>query len=275
MDRDTKNQHSKTLGAEIDQKIAFFRANLETRGAWPEKANELLTQVVGKTQLREISEVDQEMLSLVINDAIHGVDIQKQYPSFYKKLTEDAVLRDAFLDILDMAQEEGSETTETPTPLSEKLPFLSLHPQRPTIQQLADRWRVTWNQSIAQLNTIFLSHGSEPAYRGEAYLEDPWYVLVRDQIEMTGTQLNVFLEAAQQGEKPDELQLAVIVAIHAPLSETWPSLLASLTWGAYAETVSIGSQGRVAFPPVPLDKILNAQMTSFLSDLSLTLEPAA
>lgn len=276
MDKDTKNQRSNlTLAVELNQKITNFRAHLEKTGARPERADELLRKVTGKTQSQELTEADQEMLTLVINDTLRGVDIQKQYPAFYQRLTEDAALRDAFLDILEMAQEENAKTTTTPRPTSKTLPFLSDRPEGAALRQFAGRWQANWHQSIAQLNAIFLTHGPEPVYRGDAYLEDPWFVLVRDQIEAAGSQLHVFLEATQEGEQPDELQLAVTVNIQAQPPETSLALFASLEWGTYAETVSIGPQGRAAFPPVPLVKILNEQMTSFVADLLLTLEPAS
>ncbi len=274
MYRNTKNQPSQNRGREIDSKIALYRAHFESNGEWPEKATELLNQVIKKAQNETLSEADQEMLSLVINDALHGVDIEQQYPSFYKKLIQEAALREAFLDILDMAQDENAEPIDDPTLASAKLPFLAIPRPSATLQQLADRWRMTWNQSIAQLNAIFLTTGPEPAYRGTSDLEDPWYVLVRDQIDITDTQLKIFLEVAQQGEKPDELQLALAVNINTQPPQAWPSLTARLTWGEYAETVFIRSQERATFHPVLLSRILNEQMTSFRSDLTLTVEPA-
>lgn len=269
MNRKT-NQPSADPQPDTEQKLAFYRAQLENTDHWPEKVVVLLHQVSRKTHT-PLTERDQEVLSLVIHDALQGLDIQKQYPAFYQRLVHESHLREAFLDILAMAQAETEPTLESaslPTPS-----FVPPPPQSPLLQRLADRWKITWHQNIAQLNALFLAPGLEPTYRGEANLEDPWFVLVRDQVNLDETQFLVFLEAAQQGEKPDELQLAMNVSLHGLTPLNPPPLSAHLHWGTYAESMTI-TQGRATFPPVPLFDILNDSMTAFQADLYLTLELA-
>jgi hypothetical protein len=103
MSREPKNHRAKSRD-ELEHQIAHPRAHLETEGAWPEKADELLRQLVDQAPPQELTEMDLEMLSLVVNDALHGVDIQKRYPAFYQRLTEEPGLRDAFLEIFEMAE---------------------------------------------------------------------------------------------------------------------------------------------------------------------------
>src|ERR1051325_4389457 len=52
---------------------------------------------------------DEEMLSLIVEEANQGIDISKRYPSFYQKLLNNPDLRQAFLDILDSIEDEDSE----------------------------------------------------------------------------------------------------------------------------------------------------------------------
>lgn len=241
---------------------------------WTKKAETLLAHLMSQSLDRDLTEAEQDMLSLVINDALQGIDIQKQYPAFYKQLTTDRALRDAFLEIMEIAAEGEPEPAPSAPSIVDKLPFLATLPPHRTFKALTGPWRLTWQQTIAQLNAVFLSRTAEPAYRSDMYMEDPWYILLRDSIDLSNTSLNIFLEAAQQGEKPEELQLALALAIHAPPTEPLPSLKATLTWGSYHEQTVITTPSRINFPPVPLTQILNEPMTSFLSDLHLSLETA-
>ncbi len=257
----------------LDETISQLRARLEAASEWPATANPLLDLVGSPVPAMDISEVDEEMLSLVVDDALKGVDIQKQYPQYFQRLLKEPALRDAFLEVMDLAQDEDPSPFRETTSL-EKMPFIPVPPPRPVIQRSPAGWRATWNQSIAQLNAIFLSSGAEAVFRGAVDLEDPWFILLRDQVDLDGAQLQVFLEAAQEGEKPDELQLALAVVVNTQPLDQWPPLLASLHWGNYAETVSISSDGRAAFPAASFHQILNETGASFLADLALTLESA-
>ncbi|MFZ0547291.1 MAG: hypothetical protein WAM60_17735 [Candidatus Promineifilaceae bacterium] len=44
------------------------------------------------------------MLSLIINDALDGVDISRHYPVYFERLLNDSVLREAFLDTLEILE---------------------------------------------------------------------------------------------------------------------------------------------------------------------------
>ncbi|MCB9134784.1 MAG: hypothetical protein H6636_05110 [Anaerolineales bacterium] len=272
MDREQKKSTPDNLRQTLAQKLAFYQTQLETAHIWPVKADELLL-LAEKGHSQEATEADDTMLSLVINDALQGIDIQKKYPAFYKRLTEEAALRDAFLDIMDMVQDDLTEPTTTmPSPF-EKLPFLAFPISHPILNILADRWQLTWQQSIAQLNAIFLPQ-TGLSFRGEEELDDPWFVLLRENVEISGKFVNVFLEATQEEISPDQLHFALAVGIDTLPKDTWPSLSATLTWGEYAATIPLKLQGRTMFPPVLLSQILDEQMTSFHSDLHLLLEPA-
>lgn len=273
MSREPENQRAK-LRNELDHQIALYRARLETEGKWPEKANELLNQLVDNAPHQELTETDLEMLSLVVNDALHDVDIQKQYPAFYKRLVEEPGLRDAFLDVLEMAEEGENEELELelPEPISKKLTFLAEPDPVSIVEQLTDRWRVTWQQSTAYLNTVFLSRNLAFGYRNQVQGEDPWFVLLREQIIVEQSQLNVFLEATLQEKGPVELALALAVTINAQPARTWSKIVAFLSWGDYQESLSIRLNERTSLPPAPLQQLLNEQMNTFRSDLQLSLD---
>lgn len=274
MSREPENQRAK-LRNDLDHQIALYRARLETEGKWPEKANELLNQLVDNAPHQELTETDLEMLSLVVNDALHGVDIQKQYPAFYKRLVEEPGLRDAFLDVLEMAEEGENEELELelPEPISKKLTFLAEPDPVSIVEQLTDRWRVTWQQTTAYLNIIFLSQNLAFGYRNQAHEEKPWFVLLHEQVEVEQSQLNVFLEAAQHEQDAGEFELALLITTHhAPPLQTWSEIIASLNWGDYQASLSISPDQRISLPHVPLQYILNEQMNAFRADLHLALD---
>lgn len=70
------------------------------------------------------------MLSLVVNDALEGVDIARRYPAFYRLLLADPRLRWAFLEALEIREkEEDGELESLPDPLDVDLAFLEqVHP---------------------------------------------------------------------------------------------------------------------------------------------------
>ncbi|HNB51142.1 MAG TPA: hypothetical protein PK530_04335, partial [Anaerolineales bacterium] len=206
---------------------------------WTEKAEALLTQLMSQSLARELTEAEQDMLSLVVNDALHGIDIQKQYPAFYQKLTVDGALRDAFLEIMEMVSEEDLEPAPLPLSIFEKLPFLATPAPHRTFEALTGPWRLTWQQTVAQLNALFLSRTVELASRADTTLDDPWYILIRDQVDLANVSYNIFLEAAQQDDVAEELQLALALAVHAPSTETLLPIKATLTWGTYHEQMTI------------------------------------
>ncbi len=55
-----------------------------------------------------LSDEDYEMLEFVISDVLDHQDIIVKYPQFYKKLLEDAFLRQTFLETLQALDTEGN-----------------------------------------------------------------------------------------------------------------------------------------------------------------------
>lgn len=80
------------------------------------------------------SQTDVEDLSLIIDDALKGVDVAKRYPSVYQKLLGSAELRQAFLDTLDlMEKDQAGKLVPLPKLIKPKLAFLTILPVQPTL----------------------------------------------------------------------------------------------------------------------------------------------
>ncbi len=256
----------------VEDKLAALRKKLEQNENWPERANLLLADLNQPAQLSFVGEVDYQMLSLVVNDALAGVDITAQYPNFYRKLLADAELRQTFLDALAiLSGDEAEEQELLPEEFSRDLSFLqtAVSPP-PTIQQpLSDKWQAVWHLLAEQLNQKFFQ-SFQPVYRSSDLLEDNSIVLLRNDFAAGDRQYDVILEAASLFDTPEQLQLTLLVT---PLSdEPLPSMKAGLKWGDVLLTAVPDPYGRAQFPLLPLDTILDEAGNHILSDLHLSLE---
>ncbi len=221
--------------------------------------------------------VDNEMLSLMINRVLKGEDIAKRYPTFYRKLLGDTDLRQAFLDALESIEaEQAHQQLPMPEPEKAKLTFLGNQRIRPILElRESHQWRTTWQTTLEQIQAIFSP--SKLAYRSVPDLfEDPWFLLLRDEIEVEGSTYAVALECtlADIGEALSAyLNLAVTLGTTAD-KQNFP-IQASLHWGDYQESVLITEEGRARFPDISLDKVMDESQQNIKSGLNLIIETAS
>jgi hypothetical protein len=256
----------------VRDKLSSLRKKLEQNENWPERADRLLVDLKQPVQLSSVGEADYQMLSLIVNDALEGVDITVQYPNLYRKLLADAELRQAFLDAL--AVLTGDETDEPDLALGEfshDLSFLrTAVSSPPTIHQtLSGLIQAAWQLLAEQLNQQFFLP-PQPVYRSSSLLEDTSIVLFRDDFTAGDRQYDVILEAASPLDKPELLRLNLLVT---PLTDgSLPMMKARLQWGGDELTAVPDQYGRAQFPLLPLDTILDESGHHILSDLHLNLE---
>jgi hypothetical protein len=268
---------------EFNQESALFRSSRQDSGmgvAGVDKLWEHLSQMQQKSE--PLSEEDENMLSLIIDEAMRGIDIANRYPTFFRKLLANSELREAFLESLDLLEQSraGSLMTLPVTP-SRSLDFLKRDlPQMSVEQKTSQWWRLTWQQTAEQLQRIFSLSDitATPVYRFEqSFLEDDWFTLFHNRADVEGTQFDVALEASQPLEEPLSLRLTALVAITTAPEEENPILLESLQatvkWGAYEAKTPINKKNRAEFPPVPLAAIFDQGGRRVAADLQLTLEP--
>ncbi len=89
----------------LNAQLAAVRARLVADGHWPESADTLLN-LLQASYTREFSEDDMDLLGLVVDDFLKGVDLEVQYPQVYQWLLHAAAYRAAFLDILELTMGE-------------------------------------------------------------------------------------------------------------------------------------------------------------------------
>ncbi len=98
----------------VREKLAALRRALKTaQDSWPTSADRLQDDLAQFSEA-DITAEDNAMLSLVVDEALQGVDIVKTYPDFYQQLLANAELRQAFLNALEML--EGDQPGESETP---------------------------------------------------------------------------------------------------------------------------------------------------------------
>lgn len=270
------NQLNPSSAGESDAR-AVVRNLINRPEDWPTTADELLARLSQASQPAAFSDQENEtLLSLVVDDALKGVDISSRYPDFFQRLLEDDDLRQAFLATMEAVE---NQSVPRPATAESDLSFLHAATIRPLLEFTSPaRWRLKWQAALDQLQQIFFAADQfQPIYRSAAYLEDAWFTLFRDEIKIDQMHASVVLEAVREMAAPDQLRLHIAVGLTSDrfaAAERLPDLRAQLTWGAYDQAVLITQRGRAVFPPLPLDLILDAAAQHITADLRLIVEPA-
>lgn len=241
----------------VREKLAALRATLEVGGAWPESADQLLDDVwAAGGEPEPLSDEDMAMVSLVIGDALQGVDVAKAYPRFFEKLLTNVGLREAFLEGLISLEETETLARPEREAAAEVSPlgFLRTATVRPVLEvDAGGGWRAQWQQLKETLDWL-LSPGQQRmgmAWRsGEAVIDEGYRALLRSEALVGEQTLHVALDGRQPIETPDVLEVVLMVAAEGE-GETGP-LRARLAWGMYEDTAVLDEWGEATFAPVPL-----------------------
>lgn len=249
--------------------------NLDSRrSAALKKLAEHLTAL--KDEGRSILPMESDMLSLIVNGTLNGENLAKRYPDFYKKMLENAELRQAFLDALGILEAEPGELTPIPAPET-RLDFLTSQPSAHKMTIVDEkRWSLNWQRSLEQLQAIFSP--PELAYRAEqSLIEELWFTLLRDEVTVSGSAYTIILDCTAAEDEENTLAVYLSLAVTPGISREpakFP-LRARLTWGEYQQDVLIHEEGRVRFPNILFDTIFDPALENLKAGLSLTLEIAS
>lgn len=222
------------------------------------------------------SVADNEMLSLMVDEAIKGIDISKQYPNFYKKLLDNPNLRSAFLDSLESIEEaKQDQSISLPAAPRGKLVFLTNLSADPTITKMRDKWRIIWQRTIEQLQAVLAP--SQLAYRSDPItFEDPWFTLMRSETEVEGAIYTIALECTLSEHDNSALSPLLNIAVTLKMADTQTRfpVLSTLQWGTYNQTINILEEGRARFPDIPFSMIFDRSNENIAAELNLIIEPA-
>jgi len=230
-----------------------------------------LSAVNGQTLSTSVA--DNEMLSLIVDEAIKGINIAQRYPDFYKKLLDNAILRETFLEVLESMEPVENDEMITFSDFLENQEILSDLSSQPTVERDDENWHISWLRTIDQLRTIFSP--SRLAYRSDPNLyEDPWFMLLRSDVEVEGVSYSVLLECTFSEEDKEALTpfLNVAVTVERTSVQARFPIRSSLQWGIYKESIQITEEGRVRFPDIPLPAIFDKENKNVSAELDLIIE---
>ncbi|MBK8904557.1 MAG: hypothetical protein IPM53_25485 [Anaerolineaceae bacterium] len=268
----SKSESSNLLPEWIQKQLAEYRQRATEFEQWPQTADSLMTLLTQPAQPPGSDERDDHMLSLVVNDALTGIDIAQRYPTFYQKMMVTPWLFQAFLDALDILEaDDADELTSLPKAASRDLSFLKETPsEQPKVDQSPKgNWQVTWQLLVDELRRLLFSSPGL-AYRGVvAPLEDESFLVLHDEVEVSGQLLEVLLEAVHPVARPETWRLQVFVASQA--KQPAATIQASISWGLYVETAVLDKYGRAHFPPLHLESFLDESGQVQVGDLQLVL----
>lgn len=251
-------------------RLEALRRQLEA-GEWPAGLDRLREDLAG-SRAAVLTDNEADMLTVVVNDALEGIDIKKQYPAFYQQMLDEPRLYHAFLEALSALEVEGREIEE-PHPETEPIDLSFLERVRtlaPAISKVSGGWRLVWRREAANLHELLVLAfrgplGVERATR--SFLEDDHLALLNTRVD-EADQMEILLEGVRMPDNPNRLQLHLFVSA-TPLPER---LQATLKWGDYEATVPVEG-GHAELPALLLADVLDETGQLVREDLELTLEP--
>ena len=200
------------------------------------------------------------MLSIIVDDALNGVDISKRYPAFYAKMLIDDELRTAFLDTLEILEmSRRGELLEYDGPQTIDLSFLEKTNPKIKVRNFAkNKWQLILHSSLYQLRKMFddTSPQLAGAYRSDDLLSGEKFLTVMNGVVEVGDQeVEIKVDIGKNPLEPEHLKPIVVVFVD---EEMTASLEATIKWGSYEETVRGNQLGLVRFPAIRTDQVYDS-----------------
>jgi hypothetical protein len=205
-----------------------------------------------------------ECLDLMVDQALHGIDIRQRFPTFYQKLLQNKNIRQQFIDLISL-NSSAEPSTRDPYLLNTKLNFSFLQ----KIQARVSGWPLFLSQTQSQLMSVFFP--AQAVYRSVENLgEIPVYSLLRKDFILDGIIYTVLIDGTL-AEKDEALIANLSLATSNDSNISVFPVQAALRWGDYAAEISVPKAGKQTFPGIPLSKVFNDDLSQVKGDLYLTL----
>jgi len=263
----------------VDEDLEIYKQELEISEKWPDSADELWIHLA-QNDLDDLKQGDEIMFSIVVSDAIDGVDIAERYPEFYRRMLQNPKLFQAFLDAVEVLETDHAGGVESVPGVEGSIPKKRPKDAEPIIEPLGPgAWIARWRQGVDQLASIFRNFSSlpQPGYRGGwGMLEESATPLIRSEVTVEDTNLGVQLTASW-ADDPDSMNLQLMVALlddnERSAAFRVSSLMAAINWGDYHQRIAINEYGKAIFPPLPITAITDETGQEINTDLQLMLHP--
>lgn len=208
-----------------------------------------------------LSNLDNDALSLMVDETLKGVDIYKEYPSFYHKLTINADLRQNYIDAITMVSSDISIDEKISSNIKHLMAALS---------NLAEKIIKKWQVSAQDLSEVFFP-SQKLVFRAASDF-GPHYMLLNEEIELQPVTYSILLEGTLS-DRPDMLSLEVDLAISENADSFTPALPVDLeiTWGDYCQHLTINDESVVTLMDIPFSAFLNLNMTQVTAAMELSL----
>jgi hypothetical protein len=102
----------------------------------------------------DVTRNDEELLSLILDEALKGVDIAARFPNFFQKLLVNTELRKTFLDSLELLEADGNGTL-TPLP-EEARPPTFLYQQGQALVEAAIIFPILFLVILGTIDIVFV-----------------------------------------------------------------------------------------------------------------------
>lgn len=209
----------------------------------------------------EFLDENDDALSLMVDETLKGVDIRKEYPSFYHTLTKNADLRQRFIDAITL------DVSDLPIDLKINRNIKQL---QDALSDLTEKCITKWQLSIPDLSEIFFPQ-QKLVFRGASDY-GPHYMLLNEEIELQPVTYSILVEGTLSDEA-DKLSLEVDLAITEAGEDAAGALPVDLeiTWGDYTQHITLNEEGVVTLTDVPFAAFLNAELTQVTAAMELSL----
>jgi hypothetical protein len=281
MKKDPKRPDDLLSNGSAEEALNYFYRRLKQLNSSSGKVDELLKLLREMQEGSSVDREDEEMLSLIIDDALRGIDIASRYPVFFKKLLANEELREAFLDSLDLLEQSRAGALEPlPAAPSQDLDFLYRdEPEVKVENRGSGQWFIAWRQTAEQLQRILSVSGVivETSHDPEAvFAEEEWFTFFNHRTQVESKRLEVALEGILSKIEPAPA-LRVVATIGFIAGENYTGahtarLKAALHWGEFEQTAPLDARNQVFFSPIPLATIMDATGKKVVSPLLLTVE---
>ncbi len=212
---------------------------------------------------------DQESLSLIVDEALKGVDIRKRYPAFYDRLLRSSALRAQFIEFVQDLRDTDAADDDLPV-LVKSADLAFLHHSEPVKSSTEPVWKVSLHRSAEQLMAAFFA--PQLGFRGNATTEETAITLLRSEFLMQGATYSVMLLGRLHETRDDILQLSLNVAAS---DGAFKPLRSTLEWGKIKSDALIDHEGDTCLPDLPLASVFNRSLEKIEAELFLTLTVAA